>query len=943
MMDSVHTSPRRSSPARRWRLAAALGLAVSLTALSAHANDDATAPVGADSGRVAEFLKNAQKALDRGDMRVALIELKNAARVSPADTDVRIKLGQLELRMGDGNAAERDLRQAAADGADKKAYLPSLLAAMLSQEHGADLLTEFPDPGANSTDPSAPDILRGRAEAFDHAGKPQDAKAAMDRALGLRRDTANLLAAATLDSRQQNGAEGEKLVDEVLAQDPSNLRAILLKLEMRRAAGDHDAELKLADKAVEIDAHGVRGKLARIAVYYDRKDDAKALEDINAVLAASPKLPLALYFKALIQVRAKDPKGAWAIAQALPPDFVSSQPTTTLGVAMIAVQSGNLESAGSLLSGLISREPSLAPPRVMLAAIRLQQNNPQSALDMLAPLKDGNSPQALALLAQASMRLHQYDKAETYFERASAAAPGSELLKTEMAMSELQSGKDDEGVEHLRELMNQDPKRPEAAGLLIATLLRESKYDDALAVVDKMDVKGALPWLYRGQIKAARGDLPGAIEAYRSAIKEDGTFTPARFALAQTLSQQGNIAEARQELDKLLEADPKSVRALLAEAEMTARDDKPDETIALLRKAIAAAPDDTQAPLALANYQIILGRPQDAQKTVEDLLKSNPDLPGALDLLGRLQAAAGDKANSINTFRKLIAKLPQSAPAQFRLAGAQAAAGDKSAAIASLQQALTLDPNFVAAREALIRFRIADGDNDGAIQLAREYQTLNPVRGGDILLAATLVSAKRNDEAAKLLEDSFAKRPDADKLMALAELDVRAKHPEKAQARMADWLKTHPDDLVVSRNYAGLLLQANDEKGAMAQYEQILKHNGYDAVSLNNLGELLQKQDPQRALSLITLAAKIAPRSANIIDSLGWMKYEGGEKDTGLILLTRAHALAADNSEITYHLVVAMDAAGKRDDAKKLLEPLVASNAAFSDRDAAKKLLDSWR
>ncbi len=929
-------------PSRRWRVAALIGLAVSLSSLeAAFANDDPAAQAGVDSGRVADFLKNAQKALDRGDLRVALIELKNAARTAPANTEVRVKLAFVELRSGDAASAERDLRQAKDDGADKKAYLPLLLTAMLSQDHAAELLAEFPDPGTDASDPTAGDVLRARAEALDHTGKPADAKAAMDRALTLHRDPTTLLSAATLEARQHRPADAEKLVDELLATDPSNLQAVLVKIELRKIANDKDGEVTLANKAVDLDPHGVRGRLARIAVYYDQKNDAKALEDINAILTAAPKQPLALYYKALIQARAHDAAGAWAIVQSLPPEFVSSQSSITLGVATIAVQSHNLENAGTLLNGVLSKNPSMTQARLMLAAIRLEQGNPQASLDVLDPVKDGNDPHVLALLAQAALKLHQFDKAASYFERASAAAPDNALLKTELAVTELRSGQEDTGVELLRELAAQDPKRPETAALLIATLMREGKYDEALAAVDKMDVKGPLPWLYRGQIKAARGDLAGAIEAYESAAKEDPTFTPAHFALAQVYGQQGEIAKARQELEAVIATDPKSVRAMLAEAELAARDDKPDDTLALLKKAIAADPDDTQAPLALANYQVIQGQVPDAKKTVEDLLKSHPDLPGALDLLGRIQVQQGDKAAAVTTFQKLTAKLPRSAPAQLRLAAALNANGDEPGSLAALKAALVIDPDFLPPRETLIRYRIAHGDKDGALQLAREYQNANP-RGGDILMAATLTSLERYDDATKLLEDSLAKRPEADTMLALAEIDVRNKHPEKARQRMADWLKAHPENLLVARNYAAMQMQAGDEAGAAATYKQILDRDAYDPIALNNLGELLQKKDPPQALSLINRAAKIAPRSANIIDSLGWIKYQGGDHGEGLTLLTRAHALAGENPEITYHLAVAMDAAGKRDDAKKLLEPLVAKDQGFADHADAKKLLDSW-
>jgi len=44
------------------------------------------------------------------------------------------------------------------------------------------------------------------------------------------------------------------------------------------------------------------------------------------------------------------------------------------------------------------------------------------------------------------------------------------------------------------------------------------------------------------------------------------------------------------------------------------------------------------------------------------------------------------------------------------------------------------------------------------------------------------------------------------------------------------------------------------------------------AAALNNLGWLLQRSDPKRALSLLMLAWKLAPDSANVADTLGWLR-----------------------------------------------------------------------
>ncbi|MGH9591568.1 MAG: tetratricopeptide repeat protein, partial [Bryobacteraceae bacterium] len=61
-----------------------------------------------------------------------------------------------------------------------------------------------------------------------------------------------------------------------------------------------------------------------------------------------------------------------------------------------------------------------------------------------------------------------------------------------------------------------------------------------------------------------------------------------------------------------------------------------------------------------------------------------------------------------------------------------------------------------------------------------------------------------------------------------------------------------------------------------------------------------------------------------------------------LPLLQRAHGLQSSDPEIAYHLALALDATGKRDDAKALLKAVLARNSNFSDARNAQELLARW-
>jgi predicted Zn-dependent protease len=170
--------------------------------------------------------------------------------------------------------------------------------------------------------------------------------------------------------------------------------------------------------------------------------------------------------------------------QILPLEFVQSQSTIAKMVAGVAIANGNGESGGAILTTLIARHPDDRPARLQLAGLRLAQNAPQTAVDILSPLKASDDPSVHALLAQAYMGLGRFDRAITSL--ANSTPNESTLLKRELALVQLKVGENDQAIQGLRELQQRNPGNAELAAPLIAALGRTSKWDEALAVADAM-------------------------------------------------------------------------------------------------------------------------------------------------------------------------------------------------------------------------------------------------------------------------------------------------------------------------------------------------------------------------------------------------------------------------------------------------------------------------
>jgi Flp pilus assembly protein TadD len=272
------------------------------------------------------------------------------------------------------------------------------------------------------------------------------------------------------------------------------------------------------------------------------------------------------------------------------------------------------------------------------------------------------------------------------------------------------------------------------------------------------------------------------------------------------------------------------------------------------------------------------------------------------------------------------------------------AAGDRAGALSALDAAAELNPESPLVKNAQIDLQFAFGNADTAVSQAQAFQAAYPGSQADILLADTLTKAKRFGQASDVLAKSLSGKPDGTVLSRLVRLKLSAGDKKAANSLMSQWLARNPNDLTVRQEVAQFLMGENDYPGARLQYEAILKLNANNIPAMNNLAWLVQRSEPERALSLLTRASQLAPNSAEVADTLGWFKLQQ-KKDAagGLVLLQRAHDLKPRDAQITYHLAVALDANAKRDAARTVLKTLLASGAKFEEQPDALRLASAWR
>lgn len=901
-----------------------------------------TAPVVENTAEAKRLLADAQAAIKSGNLRLALINLRNAVRVAPSNTDAHMQLGLLLMRVRDLGGAERELRLAWKGGAPETAVLPYLFQVMLSRLEFKQLLDEFPDPGV-SNGAAAPDILKARAFALQRLGRPQDAVEAMDRGLKLRRDALGLLSRGNLAALQGDAVAANRFADEAMKIAPDNLTISIFKLGTLRQIKDGAAARALSDRLLAKYPDSLEVKLSRIEILLDQKQYANAKPEIDAILAKYPKMPMATYYKAVLASETGDAMRAWDVALTLPKEFLEQSTPAGMAVAKMAMDAGRPEVAAQTLGRVLGKDAGNLPARLQLASLYLDQANGNSALTVLGPVKDSSEPNTVRLLARTYDYLDRKAEAQMVLNRLGPGAQQDALV--EHARRELLAGRTEAAIKELTEASAKDPGNPTIAGSLIGALVQARRFPEALEVSDRLGRdarRRAIAQVYRGDTLMLQRKLPEAKIAFDKAVELEPKNPLLLISRANFFAATQKYDDAAKDLRAVLAFDSKNIAARVRLAEIAARQGKDQEVRKLLGEAIASS--QNPAPrLALVRYLMTRKDNQGALKAADDLLRLQPSSIEGVAMRGQIQSALGQKQEAVASFRRLVSLNPKAPEPRMLLGDALFAAGDRAGAQGALEDAAKLNPDSVLVKSAQVNLQISLGKADAAVDLARAFQASHPGSAADILLADALAKAKRVDQAADILTKSLAAKPDQSVLARLMQVKLSMNDKKGAANLLNQWLARNPNDVPVRHALAAYFMGERDNAGARAQYETILKQDADNVLALNNLGSLIQVSDPGRAGGMFAKAARLAPNSPDVLDSLGWFKVQQKDAAGGLPFLQRAHDLRPQDGAITYHLAVALDAAAKRDAARALLKSLLASGAKFDELADARRLAANWK
>jgi golgin subfamily B member 1 len=771
--------------------------------------------------------------LERAErMYRALLLTAGKDATGPGRTEALVALGEIASRRGDGVRAgeflesafesafesdrEAELLETALRGAGRHKELGRLLEARLgrglSGDAAARVLSELVVLWTESGETARAAALRGRARdvladlerreclddgawaalgrAFDLLGETEASARVLEQrvALGSRSsrppadaDLFYRLAEARLaapETRSQglalleralelrfDPAQAERLLSLDLGSEEHTPRTAMLRERIARASGDSRALARaLAQRASlpDADIAGIREgielakQLGEPAVLEKLLDSALA----NSALSLSPGDTgwLRLELADTIEARGEHDEALELRERAahdLPPD---EGRTLLLDVAARAEGRGELERAATVLARILRDDP--AESRALGPLLALYAR--------LGKQKDW-----LALVEQA------ISVVETVAERSA--------LRLQQARALMGKAKGDaRAIEVLRDVLLDEPSRPDAVELLVE-LLEKGSRNDELAELLSSELDGAFD----------RGD-PNAVVGIA-------------LRLAAVLERTGRIDDALEAGRRALEAQPDNGELAKTMLRLAEASGDPERLAEALERVLQTerGPEAARLGQRLVELREKQGDDAGAERALELACIASPGDVALLEgLLTRLEER-GEQARAARLVSRALEEQPGDRRLLERLAKAHLAAGDAELALGALDNLIESAPDdvgFLKARASALR------------ELGREKESLADLErafAGDPSLAAELVQA--------LEQAALRAEPPEDGELALRLVDVLEGTGDlvAARARLAEFLSHKPEDLAGFRRLASLDQRLGNAAEALVTLERL--------------------------------------------------------------------------------------------------------------------------
>lgn len=832
---------------------------------------------------VAEHIERSDAYTDQGQFRAAMIEARNAIQIDKTSIKAKAQLAKIYNTLGYGKAA---------------------LEALEGTE--------------DSTDP---DVILERAKSLNQASKFRstiELLEANESSLANNKRFQYHLAEAYL--ARNNRKQAEELYQKLLADNPNDVVALVGIGNLRGGQNKLEEAEAFANKAIKADPENIKAMMLQAKLYLSKKEIQKAEDKLSEALSNLPQT-----------------------------DIMTVERYTLLQtLSNLLTSQGRTNEAYVYSKLLAENNPALKQNEQTMQEIRdlYRQGKLDEAIRKLEVLYTrSKSDMVGSSLAQLYAEKGNIGKAENLLSEHMDTELASDAVLTKFLLMQVDLGKEDEVIKTLSEELKHRPDNQALQAIYGYALLTKGDEEKGLPIFKKALKSGSVSprmHLILASYYEKKGDQANRQAELDKAFKKapNDSFTvkalmrnlfdqnkPSKaIALANQLNKKNSTpesavllvsayivsadtAKAEAQLGKALKQYPNSadVKDLALRFYVNAKKWSKVETLAT---GIITA--DKNHPSAYNAYMLAHNQQNKLDQGIQQVkswAQNNASWSAylALTQLTLSQGKAKEALDHLTKAEEITATSQdisnQAYELRLGIANSLYVKRDYPLARQTVLDAYQSDTDRPEALILLTKIELASGNHDEAQKIVDRLNDNGQKDLAILLTGDKFMYKKEYSKAAEMYTELWKKSKNVSMARKLTLAYRRAKQEDGYLNIIDEWSKEQPNSIEPDMDKADYFMSVNKNQKSVDVYEDILKRDKNNPIALNNAaylyGELGQFK---KALAYSSRAYELAPNSANILDTHGWVLHLNKRHKESLPLLEKAAKMAPNDVGIAEHI-----------------------------------------
>ena len=876
-------------------IASAIALALGLSACS-------------EQKTLEQLLASANEHSQKRNFSSAIVELKNAVRLSPQNAEARLALGHAYLEQGNYIFAEKELDKSLELGMDLSNAAP-LLAKVKAKLAKYDELQALVEKSTNLNDNDYIKVLvHAGMSALAH-NERQKAQDYIGQAISITEDAAySKLGKAYLAQSEEDYAQSLADIEAILVENPNFSEAILLKAHLQFSLKDY--EQAAGSFAKHLEQHPLDYSInyfeINSLIQAELFDQAEVITD--KLLNKFKSAPLALHYKAQLQYQKQNYKEAKSNAeQAI--QAGSKLPFTKLIAGISAYQLKDYEQAYNHLMPIENYLPNSHPAQKIIAVVKLQLGYSSEAAESILSLEGLTNEDSAFLQTTAGsfVKLGDFDSAQKLIEKANKIDPNNANILAQSGLVSISQNNAGDGIKSLERAIELDPSLIDVELALGMQYLKAGDDNKAKSIANKLITthgENSAGYILQGVIHVKENNKDKAIDVFNKALLLSPNNIASLYNLGLIFNDEQDSKTAMDYFEQVIKIAPSHKGALSNYVVLADKSKQLDRSGDFL-KAISNN-ENLVITIALAQNLRLNGQPKEAVALLESFTNEK-----VLDtvywlLLGDLNVQLKNMDNANVAFIEGLKLKPHHYELNLRTIGVFEILKKYPEALTQTKSTYEYYPNNERLEILLAYFETRNNNIDAAkamLSIIQQKKIKHPLV--DSAAGGVALLEKNFEQAIEYYSSAFEQRKSSVNAVYLTRALKFNGQQQEAEKVLESFLENNPEDIKIRFLLAELYSVENTDK-KIVQYQAISDLTPENVVALNNLAWNQYKAgDIKSALPNIEKANSLAPENVGVLESYGVILVASSKYSEAIAVLEEAIAKGSSDTNVKASLVKA--------------------------------------